>query len=133
MHAYVGKNTSPGYRLWLVDERPVPTAAEIAAVLKELNDQSAAEDLRLGPIDGAARQAAIARKHDLLSRIRASEEAPPPKLLFEVGSDAGHHTLAPAVASAILRDDLGLDPTAGVVRQFAQDLLAHRDLTTLRI
>jgi hypothetical protein len=122
---YVGENSSDYVRLWLVDERQSPTAEEITAVLRQLDENSPTEGLRpVGGVDEVTRRALIGQKTDLLARIRSSLEGPPPKLLFS-GSPSSP-ALESDLAATILGNEIGLPPTRPIARQFEDDLIVGR-------
>jgi hypothetical protein len=132
VRVYVGEQTLETIRLWLVDQRLGPSAEEISAVLRQLDENSTMTGLRsVTSPDEATRRAAIEQKNDLLARIRTAQESPPPKLLFS--GSATSPALDSDLAEAILGSEIGLPPTRSISRQFEDDLLAGRQPQLLHI
>jgi hypothetical protein len=121
---YVGEKSSDNVRLWLVDQRQSPTAEEITAVLRQLDENSTTGLRSVRNVDEATRRAAVEQKNDLLARIRSSLEGPPPKLLFSGSSSSP--ALESDLAAAILGNEIGLPPTRPIARQFEDDLIVGR-------
>lgn len=127
MRTYAG-DRHQGNEVWVFNRRARPEVSEINEVLGEL--------LALNDVRGAAeyddpRADYMARKEDLISRIRAVEEAGPPVPLVHrvvhspTGFEWGYKGSGPSdLALSILTVELGEQPPADVYLKFRDDVVA---------
>lgn len=109
MRVYVGEVSSDGFHLWLVEQRRTVSVDEITAVLRELDECSALSPARDSALDESARRTTRDHKNDVLARMRAAQEAPPPRLLLERSEPLV--AISVDVATAVLASELGVKPT----------------------
>ena len=132
MRVYRGQRDPDGTtHVWVDDESEPPTPGEIADLLADLSPlrDSWSDD----PAWELARDAWMARKHDLLARIEAAK-TPQRRFLrrpdggradrFDWGSSTAGAT---DLAQALLTDHLGLEPTEPIVEAFRDSVLAGFD------
>lgn len=129
MRIYRGERDPHGTtRVWVNDEPEPPTPREIADLLADLRPvrESWSHD---GDWE-AARDAWMARKHDLLARIEASKTRDRRPLPYPDTTEAGgfdwgsSNAGATHLARALLTHHLGLRPTAPIVEAFRDSVIA---------
>lgn len=128
MRIYRGERHPDGStRVWIDDEPEPPTPREIVDLLADL--RPIRESWSHDPEWEVARDAWMARKHDLLARIEASKTRNRRPLLHPDGGSADgfdwgtSNTGAIELAEALLTHHLGVEPTEPIVTAFRDSVI----------